>query len=124
MISDQPTVAFDDAKFLVDKVRGFIAKAREASKDGLTWAEFGTLLVALLRLCIAALDSVKSLTGAVKKSLVLDAAGMLFDSLADKAVPPLAYPVWLIARPAIRSLLLALAGGAVEVLLPMVRAVE
>lgn len=124
MISDQPTVAFDEAKFLVDKVRGYIAKAREAAKDGLTWAEFGTLLVALLRLCIAALDSVKTLTGGAKKSLVLEAAAMLFDSLADKAVPALAYPVWLVARPAVRALVLALAGGAVEILLPMVRATE
>lgn len=124
MISDQPTAAFDEAKYLIDKVQGFILKAREASKDGLTWAEFGTLLVALLRLSIAALDSVEKLPGEAKKALVLDAAGRLFDALADKAVPVLAYPVWLIARPAIRALVLALAGGAVEILLPMVRAIE
>ena len=51
---------------------------------------------------------------------VIDSA--LFDQLADKAVPLTVWPVWILVRPAIRSLVLALAAGAVEQILPLVRA--
>jgi hypothetical protein len=43
--------------------------------------------------------------------------------VADKAVPSYVYPLWLLVRSPIRSLLLAVAAGAIEVLLPMVRAI-
>jgi hypothetical protein len=41
--------------------------------------------------------------------------------VADKAVPTLAWPVWLIVRPTIRQLVLLAAAGAIESLLPLVR---
>jgi hypothetical protein len=36
-------------------------------------------------------------------------------------VPRVAYPIWILARPAVRALVLALAAGAVEQVLPLVR---
>lgn len=106
---------------LLDKISNYIASARVASADGLTWGEFGELLLALLRLVVTALDSVSTLAGYEKKALALDAVARLFDAVADYAVPVALYPVWLIARPAVRSLILALAGGVIEQLLPIVR---
>jgi hypothetical protein len=46
----------------------------------------------------------------------------LFDAVADQAVPAAVYPLWLIVRFPIRSLVLAIASGAIEQLLPLVRA--
>lgn len=105
----------------IDKAATFISVARDASADGLTWREFGELLVALLRLLIETYEAVPAMSGAEKKAMVMDAAGRLFDALADRAVPLAAWPVWILARPAVRSLVLALASGAVEQLLPLVR---
>jgi hypothetical protein len=53
--------------------------------------------------------------------MVLEAVASLFDALADKAVPVSAWPLWMLARPAVRSLVIALASGAVEQILPLVR---
>ena len=61
------------------------------------------------------------MSGAEKKAFALDAVGRLFDSVADYAVPVALYPLWLLARPAVRSLVVALAGGVLEQLLPIVR---
>jgi hypothetical protein len=49
------------------------------------------------------------------------AAAVLFDTLADKAVPVAAWPAWVILRPATRVLVLSLAAGAVEALLRISR---
>lgn len=106
---------------LLDKVSTFIKSARVAAADGLTWGEFGELLLALLRMVVAALDSVAVMSGAEKKAFAIDAIARLFDAVADKAVPVAVYPLWLVARPAVRSLVLALAGGVLEQLLPIVR---
>ena len=103
------------------KIDAFISAAKSAAADGLTWQEFGELLVAFLRLSTALYDEVAAMTGAEKKAAVLDAVGRLFDAVADKCIPLAAYPIWYIARPAVRSLVLALASGAVEQLLPLVR---
>lgn len=121
MISTAPVAATSPIVQIGDKVRAFIATARVAAAGGLTWREFGELLVALLRVLIESLDTVSGMTGPEKKAAVLEAAGMLFDALADKAVPPAAWPVWLLVRPAIRSLVLAIASGAVEPILQLVR---
>lgn len=121
MISTTPTVATYSILAVAEKVQVYIASARIAAADGLTWTEFGELLVALLRLLIEALDAVSGMTGAEKKALVVDAAGRLFDALADKCVPLAAWPVWILVRPAIRSLVLALAAGAVEPILQLAR---
>jgi hypothetical protein len=122
MISEAPLTAAAAFDNLSEKVRAYIATAKLASADGLTWAEFGELLTALLRLAVATLDDIGTLSGAEKKDLALVAAAALFDTVADRCVPLLAWPVYVIARPAIRALVLALAGGAIESLLPLVRA--
>jgi hypothetical protein len=121
MITDAPVAVAASAEGMFSKVKAFIAAAQSASADGLTWGEFGELLLALLRIVIASLDEASQLTGAQKKTIALDAVAMLFDAVADYAVPAVLLPVWLVARPAIRSLVLALAGGAIEQLLPLVR---
>jgi len=122
MIVEAPLMAaqwFDD---IANQVKAFIQSAVRASAQGITWAEFGELFLALMRLAIRTLDGMDSLTGADKKEIVLHAVGVLFDQVAHKAVPAVLWPLWLVSRGAIRSLVMALAGGAVEILLPMVRA--
>lgn len=122
MISEAPVVAALKFEDLASQVRSFLATARIAATGGLDWQEFGELLLALLTLTTTTLDAVSTLTGAEKKELVLEAVAALFDQLADKAVPTLAWPVWVLAKPAVRALVLALAAGAVEQLLPLIRA--
>ncbi len=116
-----PITAAVDQPGLLDKISTFIASAKVVSADGLTWAEFGEMFLALLRLVVAALDSVATLSGKQKKALAIDAVARLLDAVADYAVPMTLYPIWLVARPAVRSLVLALAGGVIEQLLPLVR---
>jgi len=113
----QPTaVAGLDAR-----VRSFIADARLTASDGITWIEFGTLLIGLLRLVIEGLDHVQTLTGPEKKELALAAVAALFDAVAANCLPLAAWPMWVVIRPALRSLVLALASGAIESMLPLVR---
>jgi hypothetical protein len=107
---------------LSEQVKAYIATAKLAASDGLNWSEFGELLTALMRLAVATLDDIATMTGAEKKDLALVAAAALFDTVADRCVPLVAWPVYIIARPAIRALVLALAGGVIESLLPLVRA--
>lgn len=121
MIAEAPIAAAEERVGLLDKIAAFVSAARAVAADGLTWSEFGELMVGLLRLVVAVLDTVTTLTGEQKKALALEAVGDLFDAVADRAVPPLAYPIWIVARPAVRSLVLALASGAIEQLLPLVR---
>lgn len=106
---------------LLSKIHAFVETAKSAAADGITWSEFGELMLALLRLVVTTLDSVSAMTGAEKKSLALEAVGSLFDAVADRAVPLAIYPLWMLARPAVRSLVLAIASGAIEQLLPLVR---
>jgi hypothetical protein len=123
MISSAPVaVATNLEAGLLGKIHAFVEASKSAAADGLTWVEFGDLMLALLRLVVTALDTVGSMTGAEKKALALEAVAHLFDAVADQAVPAVVYPLWLIARPAVRSLVLALASGAIEQLLPLVRA--
>ncbi len=121
MIAEAPIAAAEERVGLLDKIAAFVSAARAVAADGLTWTEFGELMVGLLRLVVAVLDTVTTLTGEQKKALALEAVGDLFDAVADRAVPPIAWPVWIVARPAVRSLVLALASGAIEQLLPLVR---
>ena len=120
-ITTVPITEAVDQPGLLDKITTYIASAKVAAADGLTWSEFGELLLALLRLVVSALDSVATLSGKEKKALALDAVARLFDAVADYAVPVALYPIWLVARPAVRSLVLALAGGVIEQLLPLAR---
>jgi len=121
MITSAPIAAAGEHAGLLDKIAAFVSASRAAAADGLTWAEFGELMTGLLRLVVTVLDTVTTLSGEQKKALALEAVGELFDAVADLAVPVVAYPVWLLARPAVRALVLALASGAIEQLLPLVR---
>jgi hypothetical protein len=120
-ITTVPITEAVDQPGLLDKITTYIASAKVAAADGLTWSEFGELLLALLRIVVSALDSVATLSGKEKKAMAIDAVARLFDAVADYAVPVTLYPIWLVARPAVRSLVLALAGGVIEQLLPLVR---
>lgn len=121
MIADAPLAASSKFDDLAGAVRAYLAVAKVAASDGLTWQEFGELLVGLLRLAVR-LAEVLDVPGPEKKTLVLEAAARLFDLVADRAVPAVLWPVWIVARPAVRSLVLSLASGAVEQILPLVRA--
>lgn len=121
MIADAPLAASERFVSLAQAVKAYVVTAEVAARDGLTWAEFGELLVGLLRLAVKLAD-VLDLPGVEKKALVLEAAAALFDAVADRAVPTLLWPLWIVARPSVRSLVLALAAGAVEQILPLVRA--
>ena len=120
MISSAPVTATQDLPKVSDKIQAFVAKARERAADGLTVSEFAELTVALLRVVMAAVDSLPD-DGEQKKKWVLDAVAMLFDALADKAVPTMAWPIWLVVRGSVRSLVLMAASGAIESLLPLIR---
>lgn len=119
-VSEAPLAAAESVSQVLEKIRAFVASAKLASKDGLSIGEFAELSVSLLKTAMAAVDSIP-IDGPSKKVWVLEAVGMLFDAVADKAIPIPVYPFWVLMRPAIRSLVLAVAGGAVEAILPLVR---
>ena len=122
MIADAPSAAAESLEGgLLSKVAAFVAAAKSTAADGLTWSEFGELMVALLRLVVTFLDSVSTKGGAETESLALPAVGSLFDAVADKAVPLAAWPLWILVRPSVRSLVLAIAAGSIESMLPLVR---
>ena len=100
----------------------FIASARLKAAGGLTVAEFGSLTVEVIRLAVAGLDTITTLDGPAKKAWSLACVGNLFDAVADSCVPLLARPVWWIVRPAVRTLVLSAAGGALEQILTLTRA--
>ena len=103
-------------------VVGFIAGARLKAQGGLTVAEFGSLVVEVIRLAVAGLDTISTLDGAAKKAWAIACVGNLFDAVADACIPFVALPVWWIVRPAVRTLVLSAAGGALEQILPLTRA--
>lgn len=123
MITEAPVSAALRFLDLRDQVAAFIATAKVAAVGGLTWQEFGELLLALLKLTTTTLDNVAGLSGPEKKELALEAVAALFDTVADKAVPLAAWPLWLLLRPAVRSLVLAIASGALEQVLPLMRGI-
>ena len=107
---------------LENAVIGFISGARAKAVGGLTVAEFGSLTVEVIRLAVAGLDTISTLDGPSKKAWALACVGSLFDAVADSCVPMLAKPVWWIVRPAVRTLVLSAAGGALEQILKLTRA--
>jgi hypothetical protein len=102
-------------------VLSFIAGARLKAQGGLTVSEFGSLTVEVIRLAVAGLDTISTLDGAAKKAWALSCVGSLFDAVADACIPLLARPVWWIVRPAVRTLVLSAAGGALEQILALTR---
>lgn len=119
-ITTNATNAMATPKELGEKVQAFVGMAKAMSADGLTFSEAGQLATQLLRLTMAAVDAVPT-DGQAKKFFVLDSIGLLYDAVADRLVPLPFYPVWLLVRSPVRSLVLAVASGAVESLLPLVR---
>jgi len=103
-------------------VLAFISSARLKAAGGLTVAEFGALVIEVIRLAVAGLDTITTLDGPGKKAWSLACVGTLFDSVADACVPFVARPVWWIVRPAVRALVLSAAGGALEQILTLTRA--
>jgi hypothetical protein len=108
---------------VVAAARAYVLTARLAAADGITWAEFGELLTGLLRTLTQAAELL-TLPGPEKKAIVLTAAASLFDATADKCVSPWLWAFWLVIRPSVRSLVLAIAAGSVEQILPLVRSAE
>jgi hypothetical protein len=121
MVADAPLAAAAPFNDIASKVSAFLVTARVSARDGLTWMEFGSLVAALVRLTVETLDSTKTLTGEEKRAIVLEAVGVLFDSVAVMCVPYATYPFWYIVRPAARSLVIAVAAGTIETLLPLLR---
>lgn len=115
------TAAAEGENGLLDQVYAFIQTAKARAADGLTWGEFGELLLALLRLVVPFLDNVTTMTGPEKKAFALDAVGRLFDATADFAIPATVYPLWILVRPAVRTLVLAISGGVLEQYLSVLR---
>jgi hypothetical protein len=107
---------------LQSAVIGFISGARLKAQGGLTVSEFGSLVVEVIRLAVAGLDTISTLDGAAKKAWALACVGSLFDAVADSCIPFAARPVWWIVRPAVRTLVLSAAGGALEQILALTRA--
>ena len=103
-------------------VLAFIASARLKAAGGMTVAEFGSLVVEVIRLAVAGLDTISTLDGDAKKAWAIACVGNLFDAVADSCVPMLAKPIWWIVKPAVRTLVLSAAGGALEQILALTRA--
>jgi len=121
MVADAPLAAAAPFNDISSKVSAFLVTARVSAKNGITWSEFGMLVAALVRLSVETLDATKTLTGDEKRAIVLEAVGVLFDSLAVMCVPYATYPFWYIVRPAARALVVAIAAGTIETILPLVR---
>ena len=119
--TNAPAAAAAPFDTLAAQLAAFMAAAKSSAAGGLTWQEFGELLVSLLRLCVTTLDTVQGLSGEEKRAVVLAAAANLFDLVADKAIPTAVWPLWILVRPAVRSLVLAIAAGAMEQILKLVR---
>ena len=108
-------------EFLVE-IEAFVTDIREraSDEDGLTVSDLAASSVSAMTLAIKLLD-MRTLPGEEKKAEVLKLVAYLFDSFADRCVPMLALPMWWLLKPAVRSLILAVASGAVEPLLLLTR---
>jgi hypothetical protein len=120
MISDTAIRAASRFEDVLAAGRAYVLTARLAAADGITWAEFGELLTGLLRVLTQTADLL-TLPGPEKKIIVLSAAGRLFDAVADKCVSPWLWAFWVVVRPSVRTLVLAMAAGSIEQILPLVR---
>lgn len=119
-ITESAISAASGPKVLSEKVMLFVQTAKSLAVDGLSLSDFGELLIALLRLCVSFLDSIPD-TGAAKKAYAMEAVALLYDELIDKIIPIWVWPLWMMLKPAARPLIMAIASGAIESLLPLVR---
>jgi hypothetical protein len=120
-ISDAPVAATAKLETLADKLAAFLVTARLKASDGLTLHEFGELFFAFLRLAVESVDGLTTLTGEQKRAAVMASAAVVFDTIAPLAVPKLFWPFWVVQRSFIRVVFLAVASGALEVILPLTR---
>lgn len=109
-----------EALLLSERVQRFVESTIVAAKDGITVSEFARLFVEAIRLAVAAMDALP-LPGEERKAAVMAFAGQVFDLLADKCVPAVAWPAWVLLKPAARSLAVSLSGGIIEAILPLIR---
>jgi hypothetical protein len=109
-----------DATQFVEDMRVTIAAARAKAADGLTVSEFGEILYDVMRVAVEGLENVPA-PGLQKKAWVLEAVGALFDAVADKMIPAYAYPIWVLVKPSVRSLVIYFCDGGLESVLRIVR---
>ncbi len=119
-IIEAPVAAASNVDGIADKVRAYIGVCQSLAADGVSIADFAQMVLGLLRLAVAAVDSFP-LDGTAKKAWVLEAVAQLYDALSAAIVAQLPWPIWILSRRTTRLLVLAAASGAVEFLLPMVR---
>ncbi len=100
----------------------FMQEVNERAKDGISLQDFSAIFFGGLRLAVAAVDAIP-IEGVERKRMVMHFAGTLFDKYADKMIPIYVYPFWFVVKPAAKMLLMSLAAGAVEAILPLVREV-
>jgi len=100
----------------------FINEVNERASDGLSLQDFSAIFFGSLRLAIAAVDSIP-VDGVERKKMVMEFAGTIFNKYADRIIPLYLYPAWLLVKPAVRLLLMSIAAGAIEAILPLVREV-
>jgi hypothetical protein len=120
MIADASVSAASRFESVTAAARAYVLTARLAAADGITWAEFGELLTGLLRVLTQAAE-ILTIPGDEKKAIVVQGAASLFDAVADKCVSPWFWAFWVAIRPSVRSLVLAIAAGSIEQILPLVR---
>lgn len=120
MITQTPVEAAAGPASIAAKIKAFVDAARTAAAGGISVSEFTELLLSLLKIAVELAESIPA-DGAAKKAWVVEAVGMLFDAVADKMIPAAVWPLWIVLRSSIRGIVLAAAGGAVEVILPMIR---
>lgn len=105
---------------VLDQISDYIELCRLRVKSGITAAELTELAVSGMRLAIRLLD-VLNLPGEQKKAEVLKLVAYFFDNWSDACVPLVARPLWWLVKPAARVLVMSLASGAVDALVPLVR---
>ena len=119
-VSNKPVEVFE---YREDTLRGrivaYIAETKIVASDGLTISEFAELLFGAVRLSVQGVEHVSGLTGPQKRELVQSVAGDIFDNLIMFCIPLPLKPVWWLVAPAARSLCVSLAGGLIEVLVPL-----
>jgi hypothetical protein len=107
-------------KAFLDQIGQLIEVTKARFADGMSVSDLAEATVGGMRLAIGLLDRLE-MPGAEKKQEVLKLVDFFFDQFADLCVPLVAKPIWWLVKPAVRALILSLASGAVESLLPLVR---
>lgn len=116
-MNDQP-----DVISVTCRLNAYLAMVQEEVSHGqIGWKSFGHWLVSLLYLACESLDQVTNMSGPEKRDLALTSVGKLFDCTADLCVPLTWRPVWLMLRTTVRTIVLAMAAGAIDALLKISR---